>query len=135
MNSKIKKTLSICKHVMLFLSMYICVWLGISGYSLGYTADLGIIQAAVVLVIVAYYFTPKMLELLFLYANLLVSVFVGSKCATQLYYINISSDQETLLVGMFFLRLDLGITFVSICIGVIAKAFALRKQKKPKDLS
>lgn len=129
MNTKLKKIFSICKLIGLFLSMYLCVLFGVSGYNLGYTTGLGILLTAVGLVIVAHYFTHKMWELLFLYANLLVSVFIGSRCVTQLYYTNISSDQETLLIGDFFLCLGLGITFISICVSIIAKAFTLRKKK------
>ncbi|MBE6650538.1 MAG: hypothetical protein E7613_04415 [Ruminococcaceae bacterium] len=132
MNPKLKKILSICRFIGLLLSMYLCVLFGISGYSLGYTTGLGIFLTAIGLVIVAYYFTHKMWELLFLYANLLVSVFIGSNCVTQLYYTNISSDQATLLVGEFLLYIALAVTFISMCICIILKAFALRKQKRQK---
>ena len=135
MKSKQIKTLSICKHIGLFLSMYLCVLLGVTLYKFGFVTYLCIMAAMFVLLYIVYRYTHKLSEMLFFYANLLISSTIGEKCVTQLYYANISSDQETLLVGDVFLGIIFGLTFISICSCVVVKAFDLREQKNMKSSS
>ena len=60
--------------------------------------------------------THKILELLFLYANLLLSVYIGSSFSTKLYYERVSSDDMTLIVGRVFMYIALAVTVLAVLI-------------------
>ena len=110
------KFLKIIKYVGVLLLMYICAPVGLICYGAGATIDIMIVILAVVFAYVGYIATHKILELLFLYANLLLSVYIGSSFSTKLYYERVSSDDMTLIVGRVFMYIALAVTVLAVLI-------------------
>ena len=99
------------KYILAILANYIPVLWAYIFYSIGAGIDWSLfIISQILLVTLNHKITKSKLALLFLHANLLVSTIVANWLSTHLYYTNISSDDETLLVGN--LGLKVGVIFV-----------------------
>lgn len=99
------------KYILAILANYIPVLWAYIFYSIGAGTDWSLfIISQILLVTLNHKITKSKLALLFLHVNLLVSTIVANWLSTHLYYTNISSDDETLLVGN--LGLKVGVIFV-----------------------
>ncbi len=107
MSDKHNKLIQIGKYILLLCSMYICVLFGTLCYSAGFCTHILITLISVLMTYIGYKFTHMIVDILFLYVNLLLSTYIGSKYATMLYYENISSDDMSLVVGNIFMSISL----------------------------
>lgn len=126
------KAVQVIKYILLICSMYICVLFGILCYSAGFAINILITLTAVILSYIGYKYTRKIIDLSFLYINLLLSIYIGSKYATSLYYNNISSDNMTLIVGDIFLYVSLTVALLCIIIFTAIRIMEIRKSKNQK---
>ncbi|MBR6755066.1 MAG: hypothetical protein IKM22_03970 [Clostridia bacterium] len=135
MNEKTKKILTYFLYVIL---MYSCALLGAALFMIGVYANFLAMFIAILLSYLAYKKTNKILDLLFLDLNLLLSVFISGRCTTILYYKNISSDHMSLVIGNIFTGVGLLIASIIVLIFLIARIILIiiekRKQKKDTEL-
>ena len=130
MNSKSTKVLSICKYIGLVILMYCCALGGMLLYVFGAGIYLFIMVLIPVLVYIAYINTFKMISLLFLYFNLLISVYLGSYFSTKLFYEKINSDNMSLIIGNALEKILLAVTVFLIFIFLLIRYIHIRAQKK-----
>lgn len=125
-----KTALQVAKYIGTFVLIYVCVLFGGLCYAGGFATDILIVVFAGCSVYVAYVATRGIWELLFLYANLLFSVYLGSSLVTRLYYERISSDDMSLIIGNALVQISLVVTAILICIGVLIRVVCMHKAKK-----
>ena len=109
------------KYICVLLLMYTCSMVGLVCYGAGGIIDIMIVLLALAYTYVGYIVTQKVFDLLFLYANLLLSVYAGSYFATKLYYERISSDDMTLIIGRIFMYISLSVTILFACVFVVIR--------------
>ncbi len=100
------------KLILPLLLMWICTLTGAAGYRLGFVTHIAICLMSIVLTFIGYKLTKQPWELLVVYADLLLSVYIGSALSTRLYYNNISPDDMSIVLGGYFTMLSMGITAV-----------------------
>ena len=110
--------------------MYICAVFGVLCYHAGFVTNILIALTAVFLAYIGYKFTRGIFDIAFVYINLLLSVFVGSKYATKFYYENISSDYMSLVIGDIFLYILLAFILIFIITFMIIRIVKTTKTKK-----
>ena len=119
-----------CKYIGLVILMYCCALGGMLLYVLGAGIYLFIMVLIPVLVYIAYINTFKMISLLFLYFNLLISVYLGSYFSTKLFYEKINSDNMSLIIGNALEKILLAVTVFLIFIFLLIRYIHIRAQKK-----
>lgn len=82
------------------------------------------ITVQILLTVFNHILSSKKTELIFYSANLVISTILANALATYLYYRNISSDSETLLVG------ELGLIVGVIFVVILSLVSMLIKKKK-----
>lgn len=117
------------KYILAILSNYIPVLWAYILYSGGAATVWSLfIISQILLVTSNHKITKNKLALLFLHVNLLVSTIVANWLSTHLYYTNISSDDETLLVGIWGLKVGAVFVILMSTFSLLIKNF-LEKQK------
>ena len=117
------------KYILAILANYIPVLWAYIFYSIGAGVDWSLfIISQILLVTLNHKITKSKLALLFLHVNLLVSTIVANWLSTHLYYTNISSDDETLLVGIWGLKVGAIFVILMSTFSLLIRIF-LEKQK------
>lgn len=117
------------KYILAILSNYIPVLWAYILYSGGAATVWSLfITSQILLVTSNHKITKNKLALLFLHVNLLVSTIVANWLSTHLYYTNISSDDETLLVGILGLKVGAVFVILMSTFSLLIRIF-LEKQK------
>ena len=105
--------MKILKYILITLTNYIPVLCAFFAYIGGAPVVwMLFIMSQIGLVVLNYKATDKISIVTFLSINLLASTIIANKLATYLYYTNVSSDGETLIVGN--VGLWVGVIFVVI---------------------
>jgi len=117
------------KYICVLLLMYTCSMVGLVCYRVGGIIDIIIVLLALAYTYVGYVVTQKILDLLFMYANLLLSVYVGTYFATKLYYERISSDDMTLIIGRIFMYISISVTILFACVFVVIRLLRTNMKK------
>ena len=118
------------KYILAILANYIPVLWAYIFYSIGAGVDWSLfIISQILLVTLNHKITKSKLALLFLHVNLLVSTIVANWLSTHLYYTNISSDDETLLVGIWGLKVGAIFVILMSTFSLLIRIF-LEKQKR-----
>lgn len=121
--------IKLCKYVGLVILMYCCALSGVVLYPLGFGTDLFIMLLIPVLVYIAYINTSKIISLIVLYLNLLISVYLGVYFSTRLFYEKINSDDMSLILGNVSGKILLAITVILIFIFLLIRYICIRAQK------
>lgn len=114
------------------LANYVLVLLACTLYGVGFGTALLFLVLQPVLTAVNYIASEKTWQLIVLSVHLLISTLIANYMSVQLYYQNISSDSETLLVGKY--AIIIGCVYViilsAITIGIkAARSLSQRKQE------
>jgi|GEM_PF-1751800 len=128
--NKTHKIMIFIKFVLLECLMYVCALLSIICYAGGFYIDILNTIIAIILAHVGYKFTTGIIDITFVYINLLLSVYIGSKYQTLLYYNNISSDPLTLVAGDTFMRIAFITTFVFVILFMMIRIVKVIKANK-----
>ena len=82
------------------------------------------------LTVLNYVWTKEIPTFLLLNITMLIASVLGNNIHTSLYYNNISSDSETLLVGGFLTMLAVSFAILLSVIGIIIRMICKRKSRK-----
>ena len=128
MKSLSRNKQTIFKFIFLLGAIYTPVLFSWLLYPLGIGATLLLTVFSLCLSYVGFQFTKKIVELIFIYLNLLLSFFIAARSATQLYYNNISSDDMTIIVGDIFTIGAISIILFASLILLIIRIIRIKNQ-------
>lgn len=124
------KAKHIVKYIIKVVLMYSCFVLGLVCYRGGFGTYIIIATTSVFLAYFGYKTTFRIIDMLFIHINLLFSVYLGSRYATTLYYLKVSSDDMSLIIGDIFMWLSLGLTLVAIVLFTTNRIIKLMRAKR-----
>lgn len=124
-----KQIIKTAKYVSVLFSEYSCVLIGRFFYQSGFVSDIIIILLAMIFALLGYAVTQKIHSMLFLHINLLLSVFIGTNCSTKEYFLNIHSDQMSLVIGLYFSIGAIILTLIAVTILLIVRIFKRKENK------
>ena len=104
------------------LATYICAYHG------GFATDLILLFMAVGFAYAGYVVCRGVLDLLFFYANLFFSTYLGCTFATDHYYRYVSDDEMSLIIGNLFSNITFAVLTVVIIVFLAIRFF--RRKKK-----
>ena len=122
------KAWQVLKCAGVLLLIWGCTLIGAFAYHGGYAAHIVIDVLALVSVWLCCISTSKIWPLAVLYANLLVSVGLGSWLSTQMYYKHISSDDMSLVIGNIHTAISLVVVAVAVVIVLMIKILRIKRE-------
>lgn len=117
------------KYIWLVVLMYACAICGVLFYMLGVGTYLLIMLLAFTVAYIGYVATSKIRSLMFLYVNLLISVYLGSSFSTSFFCKRISFDDMSLIIGNAFEKISMVVTAIAVSVFLVVRFIWIKAQK------